>query len=257
MTTSYKSVLLQALSAAGKILAKNVNAKKIISHKGSEAINIVTQVDKAAEKAILAIIHKNFPDHSILAEESGSQEGTEFKWIIDPLDGTINYAHSLPMSTVSIGLERRGQMIMGGVLDPFRKELFFAEKGKGARLNGKKMRVSLISKFNEALLCTGFPYDQKQYVDYYLSTFKRYLVAAQAVRRYGSAAMDLCWLACGRFDGFWEEKLYPWDTAAATLIVEEAGGKITDFKGKPYSIYHQEILASNGRIHDPMLEVVR
>jgi len=255
LMTQIEATLLAALKTAGDILHRNITAKKDIRKKG--AIDIVTQVDHAAERAILKTIRKNFPDHGILAEESGAQDGHEFKWVIDPLDGTINYAHSFPMSTVSIAVEHKGEIILGGVLDPFRKELFLGRKGRGATLNGKKIRVSTINKLNQALLCTGFPYDQRQHADDYLAYFKNFLIRSQAVRRCGSAAMDLCNLASGRFDGFWELKLNPWDTAAAMLIVREAGGTVTDFSGKPYSIYQKEILASNGKLHKEMLKIIK
>ncbi|MBI4398117.1 MAG: inositol monophosphatase [Candidatus Omnitrophica bacterium] len=247
--------LTKALQAAGALLRKNISAPKFIRPKG--AVDIVTRVDHACEKLIIALIQKNFPKHAILAEESGAREGAEYTWVIDPLDGTINFAHSLPMSTVSIAVEQEGKIILGGVFDPFREELFFARKGRGAALNGKKIRVSQIRDLDKALLCTGFPYDQRQHADDYLALFKNFLIRSQAVRRCGSAAMDLCNLACGRFDGFWELKLHPWDTAAAFLIVEEAGGTVTDFSGAPYSIYKKEILASNSRLHPEMLAITR
>ncbi len=250
-----EKTLVSALRAAGSIMAKNIRAVKQISKKG--AVDIVTQVDHACEKKIIGLIKKNFPNHSILAEESGSADGHEYKWVIDPLDGTINFAHSFPMSTVSIAVEQQGEIILGGVYDPFRKELFLARKGQGATLNGKKIHVSDIDKLDRSLLCTGFPYDQRQHADDYLIYFKNFLINSQAVRRCGSAAMDLCNLACGRFDGFWEFKLNPWDTAAASLIVKEAGGTVTDFSGNPYSIYKPEILATNGKIYAEMLEVIR
>ncbi|MBI4971949.1 MAG: inositol monophosphatase [Candidatus Omnitrophica bacterium] len=250
-----ETTLLKAIHAAGDILAKNINATKRISQKG--AIDIVTHVDHASEKAIIKIISKNFPDHSILAEESGAQDGHDYKWVIDPLDGTINFAHSFPMSTVSIAVEHQGKIILGGVLDPFRKELFLGRRGRGATLNGKRIHVSKIAQMEKSLLCTGFPYDQRQHSDFYLKFFKNFLIRSQAVRRCGSAAMDLCNLACGRFDGFWELKLNPWDTAAAFLIVEEAGGTVTDFAGNPYSIYKKEILASNGKLHKEMLGIMK
>ncbi len=250
-----EKTLVQALRAAGFILAKNIRAEKQISKKG--AVDIVTQVDHACEKKIIGLIKKNFPDHGILAEESGAADGHEYKWVIDPLDGTINFAHSFPMSTVSIAVEHKGEIILGGVYDPFRKELFLGRKGRGATLNGKKIQVSGIATLDQSLLCTGFPYDQRQHVDDYLKLFKNFLIEAQAVRRCGSAAMDLCNLACGRFDGFWELKLNPWDTAAASLIVTEAGGIVTDFAGNPYSIYKKEILASNGKLHEEMLGILK
>jgi len=254
-----ETVMLAALKSSGKILKDNIRVKKQIRDKGNTGVDIVTQVDLKSEKNIIGRISKAFPDHAIMAEESLRQESKGFKWIIDPLDGTINFSHSFPNCTVSIALENKGKVIMGGVFDPFRNELFFAQKGKGATLNGKRISVSKVPKLNRALLCTGFPYDLRQgnNADRYLKLFKKFLLSAQAVRRCGSAAMDLCYLACGRFDGFWELKLNPWDTGAAQLIVTEAGGRVTTFSGKPFSLYQEEILASNKKIHAEMVKVLK
>ncbi len=251
--------MVQALKSSGKILKKNLTVKKHIKDKGNAGIDIVTQVDLKSEKNIIGLISKAFPNHAILAEESKAQDGDDYKWIIDPLDGTLNYSHGFPNTTVSIALEHKGKILMGGVYDPFRDELFFAQKGNGSFLNGKKIHVSSTPKLNRSLLCTGFPYDLRvgNNANKYLKIFKKFLLSSQAVRRCGSAAMDLSYLACGRFDGFWELKLKPWDTAAAVLIVQEAGGKVTTYSGKPFSIYQNELLASNGKIHTEMKKHVR
>ncbi len=258
-----KSVLLHSLTEAGALLKKSWNKPKQIHKKG--AINLVTQVDKAAEKRVIAIIRKSFPNHAFLAEESGAS-GTgpqdpkgpvPFRWIIDPLDGTTNYAHDLPISTVSIAFEDSGVVQLGGIYDPFRDELFFAEKGKGAFLNGKKIHVSKTKLLGDSLLCTGFPYDRRKDPDPYLRIFREFLLTAQELRRLGSAALDLCYVACGRLDGYWEFKLNAWDKAAGMLIVEEAGGTVTDLSGKPSRVDSIQTVASNGLIHPQMLRVMK
>ncbi len=179
-----------------------------------------------------------------------------YRWIIDPLDGTTNFAHAYPQFSVSIALEREGEVILGLVYDPPREERFQATKGQGAMLNGNRIRTSKVAELDKALLATGFPYDRREHADFYLAYFKAFMVRCQGIRRNGSAALDLCYLACGRVDGFWEFKLYPWDTAAGSLIVREAGGTLTDFSGNAFSIWGEQTLASNGSIHDEMLRVV-
>ncbi len=250
-----KKVLLQCLIKAGHYIAQSMYRIESIQYKSE--INLVTEVDKNAEQMILDLIQKNFNNHGILAEESEPKTGISYKWIIDPLDGTTNYVHTFPMSVVSIACERDGVLIMGGVYDPFRKELFFAEKGRGAFLNQKRICVSTTKTLAKSLLVTGFPYDNREYADYYLKFVKGFMLKCQGFRRTGSAAMDLCYVACGRFDGFWEMKLKPWDTAAGQLIVQEAGGYISNFTGKEYSIYKPEILATNKRIHQEMLKLMK
>lgn len=252
--TYLEKVLAKALKEVGALLRESIHKIKKIDYK-SEA-NLVTDIDKIAEKMIIRKIKQHFPDHAILAEESKPQGKSRYKWIIDPLDGTTNFAHSFPVSCVSIAVEKDGEVILGGVLDPFRNELFFAEKNRGAYLNGKKIRVSKVQRLKESLLSTGFPYDRKIHAGTYLNIFEGFMIRCHGIRRMGSAAIDLCYTACGRFDGFWELKLNPWDTAAASLICQEAGGRLTNFKGKPYSIYDPEALASNGLIHAEMLRVL-
>lgn len=250
-----KRVLLASLRAAGKTVKASILRIKKIDYKGD--VNLVTEVDKRAEKIILGIIKKKYPQHAILAEESAPHGQSPYKWIIDPIDGTTNYAHTLPSSCVSIGLEYRGKMLLGGVYDPFRDELFFAQKGRGAFLNGKKIRVSKIKKIKQSLLATGFPYDRKKSADFLLKVYKEFLIGSQDVRRIGSAALDTCYVACGRFDGYWEQILMPWDIAAASLILGEAGGRLSDFTGNAHSIYQTQALATNGLIHREMLAILK
>jgi myo-inositol-1(or 4)-monophosphatase len=193
-----------------------------------------------------------------LAEEGLSlAPDSEFRWVIDPLDGTTNFAHRFPVFTVSIGLEFRGRLVVGVVYDPMRDEMFQGAAGEGAYLNGKKIRVSAVSDLNRSLLATGFPYDIRDSRVNNVVHFNHFLMRAQAVRRCGSAAMDLCHLACGRFDGFWELKLKPWDMAAGAVIIQEAGGHLSDFEGGEFSLLGQETLASNGLIHEAMIQVLR
>lgn len=250
-----KSTLFQALRAAGRIIKAGSQKQFTIRKKGE--LNLVTVYDLAAEKAILSIIKKNFPDHSILTEESKPSGNSSSRWIIDPLDGTTNFAHGFPAACTSIAFEEKGKVILGGVYDPFRKELFFAQKGKGAFLNGKKIRVSKTPKLSEALVCTGFPYDRKQHMDEYMPIFRDFKMNVQGLRRMGAAALDLCYVACGRFDGYWELKLQPWDKAAGMLMIAEAGGKLTDFSGNPLTLTGLQNLVSNRLIHADMLSVIK
>lgn len=227
-----------------------------IEHK--DAVNLVTDADRRAEETIVDAINRAFPDHQILAEERGlAGSQSPFKWVIDPLDGTTNFAHGFPAYCVSIGLEYQGKCILGVVFDPTRQELFVGEAGGGAFLNGTQIHVSRTPKLDDGLLVTGFAYDIRESPNNNLDHFARFALRAQGIRRTGSAALDLCYVAAGRFDGFWELKLHPWDTAAGTLMVLEAGGQVTNFKGGPFSIYSQEIVASNSLIHNEMLEVLR
>ncbi len=226
-----------------------------IHNKG--AIDLVTEADLAAEQLIIERIRSYYPRHAILAEESGkSEHQNEFKWLIDPLDGTTNFAHNYPCFCVSIALEHEGVLKIGVVYDPLRDELFAAEKGEGATLNSKKIRVSETDRIERSLLCTGFPYNIRERGASYVEPFINFLMQAQAVRRDGSAALDLAYIACGRFDGYWEGGLNPWDMAAGILLIEEAGGRITSFDGSKYDIYNPPIIASNGLIHDVMMSVL-
>ena len=249
-----KETLINATEAGARVLEHYFTSKNLqISNK--EGINnLVTEADHASEKAIMDTIKEQFPDHFILSEEAGEMAtASEYKWIIDPIDGTVNYAHGIPICCVSIGIEHQGSMIMGTVFNPFLKEFYFAEKGAGAMLNGELIAVSKETDVDKACLVTGFPYTYLDVPNGPLEVFSRFIRRGVPVRRLGSAALDLCWVAAGRFDGFYEHKLQAWDSAAGFLIVEEAGGKVTDFKGTYYSPYQPSILATNGWIHADML----
>jgi myo-inositol-1(or 4)-monophosphatase len=214
-------------------------------------------MDHCAEAAVIEMLEKAFPDHGILTEESKGREGSgSYRWILDPLDGTTNYAHGYPFFCVSLALEKDRHIIWGIIYDPLRDELFEAAVGMGAMVNGKPLTVSNTRHIQQSFLCTGFPYDMRESKEDNLRYFSRFAKIAQAIRRDGSAALDLCYVAMGRFDGFWEMKLNPWDVAAGSLIVTEAGGRVTDFSGGLFTINGQEILATNGRIHDEMLKVL-
>lgn len=249
---------IQTARDAGRVLADRFGRVLQITHKGD--INVVTESDLAAERLIVERIRSHFPRHTILAEESGTSvvhdgESSEYKWIIDPLDGTVNYAHGYPCFCVSIALERAGEIIVGVVYDPVRDELFAAERGAGATLNGRHIRVSETEDLNRALLCTGFPYDVRERNDF-ARHFANFIMHAQAVRRDGSAALDLAYVACGRFDGFWEEGLFPWDVAAGVLLIEEAGGRVSHYDGSRFDIYTPPIVVSNGLVHEAMMRVL-
>jgi myo-inositol-1(or 4)-monophosphatase len=240
---------------AGRLLLDRIGSITDITHKG--AINIVTDVDLASEELIRDRIATHYPRHQVLAEEGGlAESSSEYRWVIDPLDGTTNYAHGLPIFCVSIALELRGESIIGVVYDPMRDELFAAERERGATLNNRPIKVSSTSEILQSLLSTGFPYDIKTSNLTNLDHWANFAMNAQALRRLGSAALDLCYVACGRFDGFWELSLNPWDMAAGALIVAEAGGRVTDFKGDRFSNYKPEVIASNGLIHERMVEVI-
>ncbi len=245
-------VALLAARQAGRILRAGLHQDLQVSYKGVR--NLVTNVDRAAEARIIRTILHHFPTHSILAEESHPHEGdSDHRWIIDPLDGTTNYSHRFPFFCVSIALEARGQMQLGVVYDPLRRECFCAEAGAGATLNGRPISVSSTATLKKSLLVTGFAYDIQTHPKNNLDHFIRFSLSAQAVRRTGSAALDLCYVAAGRFDGFWEMRLHPWDTAAGSLIVAEAGGRVSRFSGAPYANGDEDILATNGKIHAEMI----
>ena len=251
-----RQTLQDALKAAGRIIRQGLSRTKDISYKGP--VSLLTQIDKSAEAAILAIIRKRFPSHSILTEETANlMKPSDFTWIIDPLDGTTNYAHALPHVATSIALRYKDHTILGGVLDPFREELFFAEKGKGARLNGKPIHVSTRRYLDKSIVLSGFPYDRRKRASIYMKPWAKLTVLTQALRWEGAAALDLCWVACGRAEGFWEWHLQSWDCAAGALLVEEAGGEMSDFSGHTYDVFGPQTLATNGFIHKQMLNVFR
>ncbi|MBI5599763.1 MAG: inositol monophosphatase [Deltaproteobacteria bacterium] len=255
---SIRDTAVMAAERAGELLRKNLGRAASLGRvefKG--AVDIVTRMDRRAEALIVSTIRKNFPDHGILTEESAERvTGSRYRWIVDPLDGTTNYAHGFPIFCVSIAFEEDGEVIFGAVYGPMLNELFVAEKGRGASMNGRRIRVSKTFVLDRSLLATGFPYDVRTSSDNNLGHFANFAVRAQAIRRAGSAALDLSYVACGRFDGFWEIRLKPWDVAAAALMVKEAGGTVTDFKGLAASISSGDILATNGAIHAGMIEVL-
>ncbi len=249
-------VLLKAIHTGADQLTRFFQGEFSVSNK--EGINnLVTEADHAAEKAIIEVIREAYPDHFILSEETGEMKtSSNYKWIIDPIDGTVNFANGIPICCVSIAVEQDGQMVQGAVFNPFMREMFFAEKGKGATLNGKPIRVSNKETVSTSCLVTGFPYTYLDMPNGPVQIFEKLIRNGIPVRRLGSAAIDLCWVAAGRFDGFYEHKLEAWDSAAGFLIVEEAGGRVTDFKGDQYSPYQPHILATNGKIHDELLGIV-
>lgn len=253
-----REVLRGALLKAGAVL-KRYFRKTGYSLKGPS--NLLTRADLESQEAVLELITRNFPAHDYLAEEQASRlTGAESLWVLDPLDGTTNYAHGFPAACVSIALLKGGKPALGGVYDPFREELFAAERGKGAFLNGKRLRVSAVRRLSRSLLLTGFPYDRARFGSFYSSFYVDFMKICHDIRRSGSAALDLAWTAAGRADGYWELKLNPWDVAAGRLLVEEAGGKITDFEGKPWKeigAYGVFTLASNGLVHSEMLAMIR
>lgn len=252
----FKELAILAATESGKILRENFGKAQEVEYKG--IVNIVTEVDFLSEDKIIEIIRRAYHDHSILTEESKDHETpSDYKWIIDPLDGTTNYAHGYPCVCVSIALEIKGDVVLGVVYDPLREELFTAEKGKGAYLNGNRIKVSETDELIKSLLSTGFAYNIRETAENNLNHYCNFSLRVQGIRRDGAAALDLCYTAMGRFDGFWELYLAPWDMAAGSLIVAEAGGKVTDFTSEGFSIYFKEIVASNGRIHNDMIKILQ
>jgi myo-inositol-1(or 4)-monophosphatase len=257
MSKSYLEAAIEIAREAGTILCEEFERPLQISYKGE--VDLVTQADKRSEQAIVAKLTKYFPEHAIVAEEGTRLEsatGSEFRWYVDPLDGTTNFAHGYPCFSVSIGLEQQGKMLAGVVFNPYYNELFAAARGEGATLNGKKIHVSAIKTLSTSLLCTGFP-THKRHKNPNIHFYWEFTLRSHGVRRDGSAALDLASVAAGRFDAFWEFGLNKWDTAAGVLLVEEAGGKITDFGGEPYQLGGPMILASNGLIHEEVRQVAQ
>ena len=250
-------IAVETALKAGKYLKSRIKKPKKIQFKGE--INLVTDSDLGSEKIIINSIKKAFPNHKILAEETSKSykpKKNEYYWVIDPLDGTTNFAHGYPLFAVSIALIYNEQILLGVAYNPMLNELFTAQKGRGAYLNGKEIKVSDTSNLSKGLLATGFPYDIKKDPKTNLLNYAKFQLSARDIRRDGSAVLNLCYTACGRFDGFWESKLHPWDTASGFLIVKEAGGRVTDFGGKKFNIYKKGILASNGLLHNSMLKVL-
>lgn len=252
------TVLKDCMQAAAKVIHAKFG-KVGFELKGRA--NLVTAADTGVQKAVLSVIKKNFPTHDFLAEENGLKNTqSDYLWVIDPIDGTTNFAHTFPHFSVSIALFYKNEPILGGVFDVMTNELFLAQKGKGATLNGKKIHVSNVKKLEDSLLVTGFPYDRAEHIDELLGTFKAFLLASHDVRRLGSAALDLCWTATGRIDGYWEENLNPWDVAAGALILAEAGGKVTAFDGRKWknpTDYGHQVVAGNPAIHRQMLNLLK
>ena len=251
-----KKVGLEAAFNGAKVTSSLLGRISHINKKGT--IDLLTEADTGSEQAIINTIRERFPDHSILSEETGEiNQNPEYEWIIDPLDGTTNFAHGINHYAISIAFTISKKIVVAIVLNPKANELFTAVLGKGAALNGNVIKVSTVDSVSESLLVTGFPYNFKEIFENVLARFSNCLKAAQGIRRYGSAALDLCYIACGRFDGFWEQNLKPWDTAAGFLIATEAGAVVTDFSNLPYEMENKEILATNGKIHGQMLSLLK
>ena len=259
MAQRIKGTALKIAEKAGAFLLQNYGKVHRITQKGIYSINLVTDIDKKSEAYIVGHLLKAFPDHQILAEEGSlSKTSSPYKWLIDPLDGTTNFLHGFPFFAVSIGLEIKGDMAFGIVYAPMLRELFVAERKKGATLNGKRIHVSKETALAKSLLATGFPYDVRVARRNNLNYFSTFAKKARAIRRAGAASIDLCYIACGRFDGFWELRLAPWDLAAGVLMIEEAGGKVTNFSGQKLNLYGgDDTVASNSKIHSALLRVIR
>ena len=257
ISPKFLATAVQAVIRAGAMQLAGIDHLHV-EKKG--AIDLVTQIDREVETMFRALIAERFPDHVVLAEEFAQggdrHRDAEYTWVFDPVDGTTNYAHGLPIFCSACSLERNGQPIVAAIYDPSRRELFTAERGLGAWLNGTPMRVSSADTLINALLCTGFPYSVQTDSGYLLDLFGDFLRAARAVRRLGSAAIDMAYVAAGRLDGFWEVKLNPWDISAGALMVEEAGGRVSGLIGGPFDSRQGEVVATNGRIHDAMVEII-
>ena len=252
----HKQLAVTAAEKGARILQSRFGNISRIRKKAAR--EIVTEADTESEKKILSVIRSIFPEHEILSEECGLTTGSsEYRWIIDPLDGTVNFAHQVPIFCISIALSFKGAVVLGVVFNPVTAELFSAISGKGAQLNGLPIKVSSIASVSESLLVTGFPYNVNAIFNPVITRYGNCLRAAQGIRRLGSAALDLCYVACGRFEGFWEQNLKPWDTAAGALIAAEAGARVTTFSDQPYAADQIEILATNGHIHQEMVGLLK
>ncbi len=252
-----KETAIQAALEASKIIKSNLGKIQNTEVDLKRKFDFVTHVDRESETKIIEVIKTRFPEHKIFAEESTKDDHGGYRWIIDPLDGTTNYIHAFPVFAISIALEMEGEIILGLVLDPLRDEMFIAEKGRGATLNGRRIKVSRTSDLAVSLLTTGFPFRHKESLDLYLESFRRLFLQVSGIRRIGCVALDFCYLASGRCEGFWEIGLSPWDVAAGYLIIKEAGGMITDFSGGDAPIWTGNVVASNGLIHEHILKVAR
>jgi len=250
-------IAIELAKESGRIQMENLSRVRDVQYKIET--DIVTDVDKKCEELIVGRLQKEFPKHDIMAEEgSGNRLKSEWRWIVDPLDGTLNYAHGYPVFATSIALEYKGEVILGVIYEPNRDELFAAEKGSGATLNNRRIKVSGTTELRKALLDTGFAYNKsRKEQDDNIAHFLNFLSEATSIRRDGAAAVDFCSVACGRFDGFWELYLKPWDVAAGQLLVKEAGGNVSMFNGSPFDIYKMEMVASNGLLHEQMVRILR
>jgi myo-inositol-1(or 4)-monophosphatase len=252
----YLETAIEAARQAGALLKEKFGKQLEIEKKGE--INLVTDADRASENLIKEIILSKYPSHGFKAEEGTEiQLNSDFLWLADPLDGTTNFAHGFPVYSVSIALKKGVDLLVGCVYNPNLDECFAAERGAGAYLNGNRIQVSQTLNLTNSFMATGFPYDIRESSENNIAEFAAFSISSQAIRRPGSAALDLSYLACGRFDGYWEQKLSPWDIAAGILLVEEAGGIVTDYCGKPFDLFKGQIAASNGKIHGEMIELLR
>jgi myo-inositol-1(or 4)-monophosphatase len=253
----YLKAAIEAAQSAGKIQKRYYGRAHNIQFKTKNPLNLVTEVDKACEKKVLSFLQKRFPSHNFWGEESGQKKNrSDYTWVVDPLDGTTNYAHDYPFFCCSVALVKDLKPVVGVIYDPLRNECFTAEKSRGAALNGKKIRVSKTKTLAESLLSTGFAYAVRE-THYNLDNFERFIMKSQGVRRDGSAALNLAYVAAGRFDGFWERGIQAWDMAAAVLLVQEAGGKVTDITGGPFNLLAENALASNGKIHQQIFNILK
>jgi myo-inositol-1(or 4)-monophosphatase len=255
-TGELRDICAEAVRRGGALLRERFGARRTIEYKGG--IDLVTDADKASEAALLELLRARAPGAAVLAEESGASGGERagLRFLVDPLDGTTNYAHGLPHFAVTVAAEDAAGLVAGATYDPMRDELFLAARGGGATLNGEPLAVTGHAELRRALLVTGFPYDVHEERELPLRLFGAFLGRARAIRRFGSAALDLAWLACGRFDGFWELKLKPWDVAAGLLLVREAGGVATDFAGGDHALDGREVVAANPALHPKLLDVI-
>jgi myo-inositol-1(or 4)-monophosphatase len=249
--------VIQISKEAGEVIREAFGKSFLIETKGSET-NLVTEIDKKSEKIIINFVNKKFPGHAVLAEESGAHKtSSEFLWVIDPIDGTTNFAHGLPIFAVSIGVQKNNETICGVVYDVMNNIVYSSEKGSGSFGNNKKLNVSTNDDLAKSVLVTGFPYNISENPDYAIERFNAFLLTSRAIRRLGSASLDMCYVASGVFDGFWEVYLHPWDVCAAKLIVEEAGGIVTDFAGNKIDIYAKQFLATNKFVQNKMIEILK
>ncbi len=255
MSPTFLATAVEAALSAGRLQRRHFRSDLTVHKKG--AIDLVTEIDVAVEREFRAMIAERFPDHDVLGEEAGSTAPlSTHRWIIDPIDGTTNYVHGLALFCVSIALEIDGQLVVGVIYDPMADELFTAERGEGARLNGRRIHVTDTAELGDALLCTGFPYSVREKPGHLIYGFAEFMRQSRAVRRLGSAALDLCYTACGRFDAFYEESLQAWDIAAGALLVEEAGGRVTGTRGEPFTAHAGHVVASNGHLHGVVLSTL-